>query len=355
MHKNSFTFRTLLIVISFIFLISSCTEPERYPGETWDIAENPEKLGFCSDKLAKAKEYSKTINTAAVVIVTDGMIVDEWGEVNTKYMTHSIRKSFLSAMFGNYVQDITINIDHTVEDIGIDDDPPLTDLERSATIRDLLKSRSGIYHDALYESQTMKDLKPTGLIVQPGTFWYYNNWDFNALGTIFMQQTGKDFFEALEKDIAKPISMEQFEADDGWYVTGDESIHAAYPFSIDARDLARFGLLMLRQGRWEDKQVIPEQWVLESTRYHSDATLYNSDGYGYMWWVARDYNTFPHLPYVNIPEGSYSARGAGGHYLLIIPEYDLIIVHRVDTYKPGNRVAEDEFGKLTNMILEAKL
>ncbi len=354
MNKFSIKTNSLLAVVFIFVLLSSCARPERFPGETWDIAENPERLGFCSGKLAEAKAYSQTINTAAVVIVSDGMIVDEWGEVNTKYMTHSIRKSFLSAMFGNYVQDLTINIDHTMEDIGIDDDPPLTAVERTATIRDLLKARSGIYHDALYESQRMKDLKPTGLVVKPGTFWYYNNWDFNALGTIFMQLTGKDLFEALEAEIAKPTGMEQFAADDGWYVTGDESVHAAYPFAINARDLARFGLLMLRQGRWKDKQVIPEQWVFESTRYHSDATLYDCDGYGYMWWVARDYNRFPHLPYVNIPDGSYSARGAGGHYMLIIPDYDLIIVHRVDTYQRDNRVTEEEFGILTNMILKAR-
>lgn len=353
MQKKSSLLKSLLTIVLFSFLISSCTKPDRYPGTTWEIAENPEKLGFCSDKLEEVKEYSKTINTAAVVIVTDGMIVDQWGEVKTKYMTHSIRKSFLSAMFGNYVQNLTINIDHTMEGLGIDDDPPLTEIERTATVRDLLKSRSGIYHDALYESQAMKDLKPTGLVVRPGTFWYYNNWDFNALGTIFMQLTRKDFYEALKKEIADPIGMEQFEAEDGWYVAGEESIHVAYPFAIDAHDLARFGLLMLRQGRWKEKQIIPEQWVFESTRYHSDATLYGSDGYGYMWWVARDYNTYPHLPYVNIPDGSYSARGAGGHYLLIIPDYDLIIVHRVDTYQRGNRVTAAEFGKLTNLILEA--
>ena len=338
-----------------LIALVSCAGPDapHFPGEQWEYAESPESLGFQSEKLALARDYSETIQTAALMIVRHGQIVDEWGEPDRKFMTHSIRKSFLSAMFGKYVRDGIIDLDSTMEEIGIDDEPPLTSLERTATIRDCLKSRSGIYHDALYESQRMKDLKPTGLIVSPGTFWYYNNWDFNASGTIFEKLTGKGVFEALKEEIADPVGMEDFQVEDGWYVHGEESVHPAYPFHITSRDLARFGLLMLRGGRWMDEQVVPASWVEESTRYHSDATLYDTDGYGYMWWVARDFNTFPHLPGVHIPEGSYSARGAGGHYLLIIPRFDLIIVHRVDTYIPGNRVGDGEFGKLVKLILDA--
>ncbi len=344
-------FSFLLIAV---FMAASANDVEHFPGEAWDKAAEPEDMGFNSMKLALAREYSETIATAAVVIVSEGMIVDEWGKVDTKYMTHSIRKSFLSALYGNYVADGTIPMEASMEELGIDDEPPLTQMERTATVRDLLKSRSGIYHDALYESQRMKDLKPTGLIVTPGTHWYYNNWDFNASGTIFMELTGKDIFEAIEEEIARPIGMEQFEAADGWYVTGEESIHPAYPFAVNARDLARFGLLMLRDGRWKDQQVIPEEWVYESTRYHSDATLYEADGYGYMWWVARDFNKYPHYPEVDIPDRAYSARGAGGHHMVIFPNDDLIIVHRVNTYEPGNRVSDEEFGNLLRMILEAR-
>lgn len=343
----SFTF---LVVLSSLISIA---QAQTYPGKKWKKATLTEDFGFDSEKLAEAKAYSETINTAAVVIVRDGIVVDEWGEVDKKYMTHSMRKSFLSALYGNYVKDGTIDLDKTMASIGIDDEPPLTQMESSATIRDCLKARTGIYHDALYESQGMKDLKPKGMVVRPGTFWYYNNWDFNAAGTIFEKLTGKKIFEAIEEDIAKPIQMESFEARNGWYVNGEESIHPAYPFHITAHDCARFGLLMLRKGKWNDKQIIPEDWVEESTRYHSDATLYRSDGYGYMWWVVRKYNKYPHLPFVDLPEGTYSARGAGGHYILVIPEFDLVIVHRVDTYVRGNSVSTAEFAGLVHRILEA--
>jgi CubicO group peptidase (beta-lactamase class C family) len=73
-----------------------------------------------------------------------------------------------------------------------------------------------------------------------------------------------------------------------------------------------------------------------------------------MWWVARRHNKFPHLPGVDLPEGTYSARGAGGHHVLIVPPYRLVIVHRVNTDRPGPRVTDKEFGPLVKLILDAR-
>lgn len=349
MMRNIKTYAFILLAL----LLSYAAQAQVYPGEKWEIAEDPAEYGFDLEKLEKARDYADSISTAAVVIVKSGIIVYEWGEVDKKYMTHSIRKSFLSALYGNYVKEGIIDLDKTVYELGLDDEPPLSEIERTATLRDCLKARSGIYHPALYESQRMKDLKPERHTQRPGTHWYYNNWDFNASGTAFEKLTEKKIFQALETEIANPIGMEDFSAEDGWYVTGEESVHPAYPFIITAHDMARFGLLMLRKGKWNGKQLIPEDWVEESTRYHSDASLYGSDGYGYMWWVARDHNKYSHLPGISLPEGTYSARGAGGHYILVIPQYDMVVVHRVDTFE-DNSVSSAEFGKLMKLILDAK-
>jgi len=282
MKHSRIVCKTLLIVILTVFFAVPVSAQHRFPGKTWNIADRPEDLGYSSAKLAEAKQYTEGIKTAAVVIVVNGVIVDEWGEVSRKFMTHSTRKSFMSALYGNYVRNGIIDLDKTLEELGIDDAPPLTEEEKRATVRDCLKARSGIYHTALYESAGMKALKPARHSERAGTNWYYNNWDFNVMCTILKKLTGKMFYETLYEDIAQPIQMENFTPEDGEYVDGEESIHNAYPFIITARDMARFGLLMLRKGNWNGKQVIPEDWVEESTRYHSDATLYRSDGYGYM-------------------------------------------------------------------------
>ena len=80
----------------------------------------------------------------------------------------------------------------------------------------------------------------------------------------------------------------------------------------------------------------------------SDAGLAGS--YGYMWWVARDGIHFPNL---RVPEGTYSARGAGGHYIVVVPKLDAVVVHRVDTDIPGNGESSGRFGALLRRILAA--
>lgn len=326
-----------------------------YPGEKWVKVNKPEDLGYSSQLLAEAKEFSNTLKTSAVTIIVNGVVLDEWGDVDSLFLTHSMRKSVLSAMYGKYIEDGSIDLNKTLAELGIDDEPPLSEQEKTATIRDCMKARSGINHTAEAENDAMHKLKPPKDMFKPGEFWLYNNWDFNVLGTIFQNLTGKNIFQAMKDDIADPIQMENFFAQNGESFKTGRSIHEAYMFVITAHDLARFGLLMLRNGKWNDKQIIPEDWVKESTTYFSDATIYKGDGYGYMWWVAKDNNRFPHFPFAKLKEGSYSARGAGGHFMVVIPEYDMVFVHRVNTFIPGNSVSFADFGKLLSMVLEAKI
>jgi CubicO group peptidase (beta-lactamase class C family) len=283
------------------------------------------------------------------VIVTRGKILDSWGAVETKFNVHSIRKSFLSALCGIQVEAGKLQLDARMTQLGIDDNPPvLTDIEKGATVRQLLQARSGIYHPALYETASMKARRPQRHSHAPGTFWYYNNWDFNALGTIYEQECHAGIYDDFERLIARRIGMTDYSAKDGRYVTGADSIHRAYPFRMTARDMARFGLLFLRGGKWNDEQIIPAAWVKESTTAWSDAGM--SGGYGYLWWIAK---SGVHFAGVTLPEGSYSARGAGGHYILVIPALDLVIVHRVNTDIEGRSVSSTDFGELVRLILAA--
>jgi len=354
--------KNISAILAFIALIlfsdatsGYCQAVSKYPGKTWDKVTKPEVLGYSSEKLAAAKEFSKTLKTAAVTIIVNGQILDEWGDVDSLFLTHSMRKSVLSAVYGKYVENGMINLEQTIAELNIDDEPPLSEQEKTATVRDCLKARSGVFHTAEAETDGMHKMKPPRDMFNPGEFWIYNNWDFNVLGTIFEKQTGKTVFQGIKEDLADPIGMENFSVENGEMINTGRSIHGAYMFVISAHDLARLGWLMLCNGNWNGKQVVPESWVIESTTYFSDATIYHYDGYGYMWWVAKDHNKFPDLPNVRLKEGTFSARGAGGHYMFVIPEYDMVFVHRVNTFNPENSVSPQDVGKLLNMILEAKI
>ncbi|MDG2131265.1 MAG: amidohydrolase family protein [Fuerstiella sp.] len=322
-----------------------------FPGRNWKQLSSPSDAGWSVDQLITAREFSEAQATAAVMIVESGRVIDQWGPVGLPLKCHSIRKSLLSGLYGAHVDTGRIDINHTMQQLGINDnEPSLTVPERQARIRDLLTARSGVYHPALYETAAMAAARPQRGSHAANTFWYYNNWDFNVSGSIFENLTGRSIFEEFENHVAKPIGLEDFHRERHTrYVTGDDSVHAAYPFELSTRDLARFGLLFLRHGKWKDQQLIPRKWVQESTSSYSDAGA--SGGYGYMWWVAVDGR---HFPGVSLPDGTYSARGYRGQYLLVIPEWDLLICHRVNTFQQGTSVSKTEFGKLLSLILAAR-
>ena len=321
---------------------------ERFPGADWQRFE-PGDAGWSKEKLAKAEAWSKRIGSIAVMIVHHGAVVAEWGDTAAKTPLASVRKSLLSALIGNAVERGEMNLEQTIGALGIDDnEPSLSAEEKTATVHDLLKARSGIYHAALYESPGMAAARPPRFSHKPGTFWYYNNWDFNALGTIYERAVRSSIFEAFEREIARPIGMQDYRPADGEYVTGADSIHRAYPFKMSARDLARFGLLYLRKGRWEGRQVVPAHWVEESTQAYSSSEW--GPGYGYLWWTGPINSGV--APSVTLPRGTFFAQGSGGQYAIVIPEHDLVVVHRAAHVAEGG-VSMGQVGRLLWLVLDA--
>lgn len=318
-----------------------------YPDQDWIEVRSAEAHGWSSKKLQLARTLSETVGSAAVMIVQGGLVIDQWGDTARKYKIHSMRKSLLSALIGIQVELGNIDPSRNLAQLGIDDNRGgLTASERGASVADLVKSRSGVYHPAAYETSSMKAGRPSRGCHEPGTHWHYNNWDFNALGTIYERASGATIFDEFQKRIAGPLQMEDFTITDFSYVGNSSSLHPAYTFRMSARDLARFGLLYLREGRWREDQIVPEDWVDESTSRHS--RLGSGRGYGYMWWTGK--RLFPHI---KLKQRGFAAKGSGGHWLVVIPYLDLVVVHRVDTYERGLRVNRDHSGRLLRLILEA--
>jgi CubicO group peptidase (beta-lactamase class C family) len=306
--------------IGLVFLLFLLPIPghasEHFPGVAWDRVDAV-AAGWSTQKLAKAEAWSQMIGSTAVMIVQHGLVVAEWGDTAAKTPLASVRKSLLSALIGIAIDRHQINLDATLGDLGIDDNAPsLSAEEKTATVRDLLEARSGVYHPALYETGRMAELRPPRFSHKPGRFWYYNNWDFNALGAIYEHAVGSSIYDAFEREIAQPISMEDYRPSDGKHVTGAASVYPAYTFDMSARDLARFALLYLNDGRWHDRQIVPGQWVKDSTCAFSQSGF--GPGYGYLWWTG----------FANMPAGTFFAAGAGGQFAFVMPAYDLVVISR---------------------------
>jgi CubicO group peptidase (beta-lactamase class C family) len=289
---------------------------------------SPEEAGWSSQKLNEAAELADTLGYSAITILYDGKEMFSWGNVRENYKCHSIRKAFLSALYGVYVDNGTIDLDLTIKDLGLDDIPPkLTEREKEATIRQLLQARSGIYHPAAGETSDMEKSRPERGSHPPGTFYYYNNWDFNVLGVIFEKLTGKKIFDAFRTHIADPIGMQDFDPSKCFYYwEREKSEHPKYAFRMSARDMARFGALYQKGGIWNGKRIISERWMKKSTTPYSEK---DGAGFGYSWGILLQ-----DTPLAKLIGGSgYFFSGLGVHSLAIIPELKYVLVIRMDTEK----------------------
>ena len=332
----------------FVFLsLLACVVPafagDRVPGEQWMSYADPAEAGFDAARLEAARAIWEGLPSSAFLVISDGAVVAAWGDVDRRFMCHSVRKSFMSALYGIYWDRGEIELNKTLVDLGIDDeDDVLLETETQARILDLLKARSGIFHPAAYAGRT--DSQPRGS-QGPGRYFAYNNWDFNTLVTILEQETGDKVFEAFDEFFAEPLEMEDWRLSDGYYhYERDKSMHPAYPFRLSARDAARFGLVFARDGLWGESRILSRDWVRRST------AMYSIDddvaGYGLLWWVFRE----PRFKQY----GMASALGVGNQMIAALPDIDLVIVNRANTYQ-GERTPMPELLDLIEAVLEARV
>lgn len=341
----------LLLAVACVFSPLRTYAAEVFPGATWDRVEDLRAAGWDASKLDAADKLAGTLSTDAYLVIDRGRIVHEYGATRLPTNVHSVRKSVLNLLVGIAVGRGAIDLSRTMADLGIDDVDALTASERSATVQQLLQARSGIYHPAAYETKAMAALRPARGTASPGVRWYYNNWDFNALGTIFERATGKPVFAALLDDLANPLGFEHFTpAADTRLRYEPTSQHPAYTMRLSARDMARVGLLVLREGRWHARQVVPEGWIAASLTAYTEGAR-RGVGYGYLWWIGEHGRHFRHA----FPGKVVSARGHRGQYIVIDFARELVIVHKVNSELDSRRrVSAAEFGQLLALVLQAK-
>ena len=328
------------LAASFLVSVSGCaTSPKNvFPGANWQ--HNQE--GLPPETVREVDVFVRTLDTTGLMVVKDGKVVYEYGNVTESVYLASARKSVLSMLYGPYVANGKIRLDRTLKDLGMSDVGGLLPIEERATVMDMITARSGVYHPASNDGDLL-EFAPTRGSQEPGSYWLYSNWDFNAAGAAFERMTGKNIYDALRDNLAIPIGMQDFNRE---LQKKDEkperSQYPSYPMWLSARDMARLGYLMLREGQWQDHRLIPAEWVERSTRavtpaseMHPDTLRSEPFGYGYMWWVWD--GPFASGPY----HGAYTASGAHGQWISVLPALDMVVVHVASWSSTGPRHSVD--------------
>jgi len=278
----------------------------------------------------------------AGVILKNGYIVAQWGDVKRADMTFSVSKSFLSTVGGLALDNHLIqNIDDRVNEYVWDGK---FDGEHNSKITwHHLLTQSSDWSGCLFDVCDWADRPPKqgGIddwknrqLLEPGSVFEYNDVRVNLLAYSLLQVWRKPLPLVLREKIMDPIGASttwRWYGYDNSYVKMDglmvESVSGGGHFGgglfISALDQARFGLLFSRKGKWKNDQLISEQWV-NAVSQPSAA----NKSYGLMWWTNEENKLG------NISKRIYYADGFGGNYIIVDEEHDLVIVARwLDTSK----------------------
>ncbi|MEL6805978.1 MAG: serine hydrolase, partial [Bacteroidota bacterium] len=275
-------------------------------GEAWAMHASAEKDGFDQVKLdALSAHLDQVDKTTGMVVIHQGQVVYQYGNVKKVSYIASCRKSVLSMLYGKHVENGTIDLNETIGEIGITEKDSLLPSEKQATVDHIITSRSGVFHVASNGGYDLKNFKERGSM-EPGEYFVYNNWDFNVAGEILERKTGKTVYQELEEQLAIPLGFED------WNIKNQRksgntknSQYLAYHIYVSTRDMAKIGQLMLNEGEWKGKQIISKDWIKKTTstvtpmktlaeRYGpANEQVRPSMSYGYMWWLFDKYRNNP--------------------------------------------------------------
>jgi len=237
----------------------------------------------------------------------------------------SMAKSFLSALMGVVVSEGAI--------ASLDD--PVTkyvpELKGSAydgaSIRNVLNMASGVTFDEDYFDFN-SDINKMGRVLalggsmdkfaaglqeqdrDPGVAWQYVSIDTHVIGMVIRGATGRDIPELMVEKILTPLGLEA----DPYYVTdGNGVAFVLGGLNLRTRDYARFGQMVLQDGFYNGTQIVPRDWLLESTKPSAPTAAGNLQ-YGYQWWMPSD-----------AEDGEFYAIGVYGQYIYVNKNKGVVI------------------------------
>lgn len=299
-------------------------------------ADTPEDLrGFLESRFGDLPHQEivgpmKPRGPMAGMILRHGYIAAEWGDTRRVDMTFSVTKSFLATIAGLAVDSGRIASTDDRLSRYVDDPGYLSDHNAAITWRMMLQQTSE-WEGTLWDKPDTADRREghDRRLRPPGTFWEYNDVRVNRTALSLLWVWRESLADVLEREVMTPIgasgtwtwhgysnSWVDIEGRRVQSVSGGG--HWGGGLWISTRDLARFGYLHLRRGRWGSRQLLSERWL--------EAMLTPcplKPEYGYMWWLNTDGLLWP-----SVPETSFAALGGGDNTVWIDPGSDIVVVVR---------------------------
>lgn len=258
-----------------------------FPGSRWDTAD-PADLGLDEAKLEEIAAKAEAAGSMCLLVARHGRIAAQWywngADEDTTQEVFSATKSFTSVLAGMAVADGVLDLDAPAADhIPAWQGTPAA----AVTTRNLLRNDSGRYWDLATDYGQLvrsRDRSQFGIdldqVHPPGEVWAYNNSAIQTLSEVLQDAFGQEPADYAEERLFAPIGM------DDTVMTLDSAGNTLTFMGVSSTcgDMARLGLLMQRGGEWDGQQVVPAEWVAQSTGGPSTEL---TSAYGYLWWLNR--------------------------------------------------------------------
>jgi CubicO group peptidase (beta-lactamase class C family) len=299
-------------------------------GSDWET-EDLAAAGWNKERLDEAISFAREKNTYALMILHHGRIVTEnyWQE-STRSSMHeleSVTKSMMAFIIGSLQQDNVLSIDDPVSDyLGAGWSKAPEAKEKQITIRHLLTMTSGLD----YELSHLQDA---------GTTWYYSHAAFTILFRIVEKVSGMSFTDYFDKTLFGKIGMGNF----AWQGTD---------LLANARDLARFGLMIISDGKWNDETLMTDKGYFADMFKPSQSY---QQAYGYLWWLNGqssyydDSSIIDGWIYPAMPADARLAMGHNDQRIEVVPSLGLVVIRQggpTGLHELGAGSFDNEFWKL---------
>ena len=294
--------------------------------------------GFKAEPFHQILGPTKKRGGSAGLVIKDGYIAAQWGDINRVDMTFSVTKSYLSTIAGLAVDSKLIaSTQDRVEDYVWDG--KFAGAHNSQITWHMLLNQSSDWSGELFGIKDWADRPPkqgelddwkNRPLKKPGTVMEYNDVRVNLLAYSLLQVWRKPLPQILKEKLMDKIGASTtwrwFGYEDAWVTLDGQKMksvtgggHSGGGVFISTLDQARFGLLYLNQGKWQDKQLISKSWIKQA-RQPSEA----NSSYGYMWWLNQGKRQWKQVDDASI----FYAAGFGGNFIVVDQKNDLLIVTR---------------------------
>jgi CubicO group peptidase (beta-lactamase class C family) len=310
------------------------------------FAVRPAQAGLCQD-LAAVLDLAMAQASTSILISRIGEVLveryaDGWGPDRPREVA-SVAKSMIAVLIAMAVEDGAIT---SLDQAAADFIPTWrTDARAGITLRHMMSMTSGLDDRGLALRGLTGDQFAINAAMPlrdpPGSRWAYNTAAYHLLFHILARAVGQSMEVYARPRLFGPLGM-----DATHWITNEGSgeqgpVTNVYSAQSTARDLARFGQLVLNGGRWNDRRLIGEDNLRTLLSPSQDLNA----SYGLLWWTnarpgADAFGRGHSLRFPSAPRDTVAALGAGGQAVLVVPSRQLVIVRQGDA--PSSTTLADD-------------